>query len=184
VGTICFWFIHQLPYYFLQDLVITGGVPACVTTNTIFTQYRNYFIYLGLYTLIPVAVISTFGFLTVKHMRITAVKHSLTVFTRQMINMASFQVIAVLIFNGPYAVWQIYSMNTASVSKAAYQRAQEQLANTFFAVYDYGPYTVKIFLFTKIIIITLFSLEFFLLLLYIETVSGSTVHSYEEADLS
>ncbi|UJR18930.1 hypothetical protein I4U23_022059 [Adineta vaga] len=143
IGTICFWFIHELPYYFLQDLVITGGTPACVTKNTIFAQYRSYFIYLGVYTSIPIVIISIFGFLTVKHMRITAVKRSLTALIQQMIMMALFQIFAVLIFNGPYTAGQIYFISTANSVKSAYQRAQEQLVNSFFAIYGYGPYAVK-----------------------------------------
>lgn len=101
VGIICFWLLHALPTYLLQDLVITGSTLACITTNTIFAQYRGYFIYLGLYTTVPIIVISVFGFFTIKHMRIVAVKRSLTDFTRQMITMALFQILAVLLFNGP-----------------------------------------------------------------------------------
>lgn len=141
-GCICFWFIHELPYYFLQDLVLTDGIPACITTNKIFAQYRSYFIYLGVYTTIPIVVISVFGFLTFRRMRTLAIRNSISSITRQMIHMALFQIVAVLIFNGPYTIGQIYSIGTANLIKNSYRKAQEQLVSSFFAIYGYGPYVV------------------------------------------
>ena len=49
-----------------------------------------------------------------------------------MIHMALFEIFAVLLFNGPYAIGQIYSISTANLAKDAYRQAQEQLVNTFF----------------------------------------------------
>ncbi|CAF1397832.1 unnamed protein product [Adineta steineri] len=140
LGTLCFWFIHEIPYFIFQDLVIVGGTPMCITTNTIFVQYRSYFVYLGIFTTIPIIVISIFGFLTVQHLKTIAVTRTLSSLTRQTISMALFQIFAVLLFNGPYTTWSIYSIITANVVKDSYRRTMEQLINSFAVTYAYGPY--------------------------------------------
>ncbi|CAF4117987.1 unnamed protein product [Adineta steineri] len=140
VGTLCFWSIHEIPYFIFQDLVVTGGTPMCMTTNTIFAQYRTYFVALCINTTIPIIVISIFGFLTVRHMKTIGVTRSLSSLTRQTISMALLQVFAVLFFNGPYTAWLVYSVITTNAVKDTYRRAVEQLINLFATTYGYGPY--------------------------------------------
>ncbi|CAF1143888.1 unnamed protein product [Adineta steineri] len=140
IGTLCFWSILEIPYFILQDLVIVGGIRMCITTNTIFAQYRSYFATLCVITIVPIIVISIFGFFTVRHMKTIAVTRTLSSLTRQTISMALFQIFAVLVFNGPYTVWTIYSLITANVVKDTYRRAVEQLITSFIATYSYGPY--------------------------------------------
>jgi hypothetical protein len=65
-----------------------------------FAQYCSYFIYPGVYTFIPVAVISVFGFLILRHMRTIVIRRSLSSLTWQMIYMALFHILDVLLFNG------------------------------------------------------------------------------------
>ncbi|CAF1397812.1 unnamed protein product [Adineta steineri] len=139
-GTLCFWFIHEIPYFILQDLVIVGGNPMCITTNTIFAQYRSYFVALCVVTIIPIIVISIFGFLTVRHMKTISVTRTLSSLTRQTISMALFQIVAVLVFNGPNAASIIYSVATANVAKDSYRRAVEQPISSLIATYSYGPF--------------------------------------------
>ncbi|CAF3953914.1 unnamed protein product [Adineta steineri] len=140
IGTLCFWFIHELPYYFFQDLVIVGGTPMCIATNTIYAQYRSYVVSLGIVTIIPITVISIFGFLTVQHMKTISVTRSLSSLTRQTISMALSQIFAVLVFNSPYATWQIYTVATANVVKDTYRRTVEQLVISFAATYGFAIY--------------------------------------------
>ncbi|CAF1222107.1 unnamed protein product [Adineta steineri] len=140
VGTVCFWCIHEIPYFIFQDLVIVGGTPMCITTNTIYAQYRSYIVILGILTIIPIIVISIFGFFTVRHMKTIGVKRLLSSFTRQTISMALFQILAVLVFTSLFAASQIYSIITANVAKGSYRRAVEQLITSFIATYGYGPY--------------------------------------------
>ncbi|CAF0992110.1 unnamed protein product [Adineta steineri] len=140
ISTLCFWFLHEIPYFIFQDLVIVGGTPMCITTNTIFVQYRSYFVYLGIFTTIPIIVISIFGFLTVRHMKTIGVTRTLSSLTKQTINMALFQIFAVLVFNGPYTAWSIYLIVTSNVVKDTYRRAVEQLIASFASTYSYGPY--------------------------------------------
>ncbi|CAF0748405.1 unnamed protein product [Adineta steineri] len=143
IGTLCFWFLHEIPYFIFQDLVIVGGTPMCITTNTIFVQYRSYFVYLGIFTTIPIIVISIFGFLTVRHMKTIGVTRTLSSLTKQTISMALFQILAVLVFNGPYTAWSIYLIVTANVVKDTYRRTVEQLIASFASTYSYGPYAVN-----------------------------------------
>ncbi|CAF1457805.1 unnamed protein product [Adineta steineri] len=140
IGTLCFCFIHEIPYFIFQDLVIVGGAPMCITTNAIFAQYRSYFVALCINTTIPIIVISIFGFLTVRHMKTIAVTRTLSSLTRQTISMALFQIVAVLVFNGPYTAWLIYSVATTNAVKDSYRRTVEQLIASFAATYSYGPY--------------------------------------------
>ncbi|CAF4129643.1 unnamed protein product [Adineta steineri] len=109
IGTLCFWSIHEIPYFIFQDLIIVG-------------------------------VVSIFGFLTVGHMKTISVTRTLSSLTRQTISMALFQIVAVLVFNGPNAAWLIYSAVTTNVVKDTYRRAVEQLIASFAATYSYGPY--------------------------------------------
>ncbi|CAF1327073.1 unnamed protein product [Adineta steineri] len=109
IGTLCFWCIHEIPYFIFQDLVIIGGTPMCLTTNTIYAQYHIYVVSLGIVTISPITMISIFGFLTVRHMKTIAVTRTLSSLTRQTISMVLFQIFAVLVFNGPFTAWTIYS---------------------------------------------------------------------------
>ncbi|CAF0926469.1 unnamed protein product [Adineta steineri] len=140
VGTLCFWFIHEIPYFIFQDLVVIGGTPMCITTNTIFAQYRSYFVALCVVTIIPIVVVSIFGFLTVRHMKTIGVTRLLSSLTRQTISMALFQIVAVLVFNGPNAASIMYSVITANIVKDTYRRAVEQPITSFIATYSYGPF--------------------------------------------
>ncbi|CAF1538308.1 unnamed protein product [Adineta steineri] len=140
IGTLLFWSIQEIPYFFLQDLVIVGGTFMCITTNTVFAQYRTYFTTLCIFTTIPIIVISIFGFLTVRHIKTISVTRTLSSLTRQTISMALFQIVALLVFNGPYAAWQIYSIITANIVNDSYRRTVEQLIASFAATYGYGPY--------------------------------------------
>ncbi|CAF1143925.1 unnamed protein product [Adineta steineri] len=140
LGTLCFWCIHEIPYFIFQDLVIVGGTPMCIGTNTIYAQYHIYVVSLGIVTISPITVISIFGFLTVRHMKTIAVTRLLSSLTRQTISMVLFQIFAVLVFNGPFTAWTIYSLSTANVVKDTYRRTVEQLITSFAANYAYGPY--------------------------------------------
>ncbi|CAF1356052.1 unnamed protein product [Adineta steineri] len=140
IGTLCFWCIHEIPYFIFQDLAIVGGTPMCIATNTIFAQYRIYGATLVIITIIPITVISIFGYLTVRHMKTIAVTRTLSSLTRQTISMALFQIFAVLVFNAPYTTWTIYSIITANVVKDSYRRTVEQLIASSAATYSYGPY--------------------------------------------
>ncbi|CAF3800067.1 unnamed protein product [Adineta steineri] len=140
IGTLCFWCIHEIPYFIFQDLVIVGGAPMCITTNTIFAQYRSYFVALCINTTIPIIVISIFGYLTVRHMKTISVTRSFSSLSKQTISMALFQIVAVSVFNASYTAWTIYSIITANVVKDTYWRTVEQLIASFAATYPYGPY--------------------------------------------
>ncbi|CAF1386966.1 unnamed protein product [Adineta steineri] len=140
LGTLCFWSIYEIPYFIFQDLVIVGGTPMCITTNTIYAQYRIYVSGLGIITITPITVISIFGYLTVRHMKTIGVTRTLSSLTRQTISMALFQIVAVLVFNVPNTASLIYSIITANVAKDTYRRTVEQSITSFISTYACGPY--------------------------------------------
>ncbi|CAF4398954.1 unnamed protein product [Adineta steineri] len=54
--------------------------------------------------------------------------------------MALFQIVAVLVFNGPNAASLIYQVITTNLVKDSYRRAVEQPITSFIATYSYGPF--------------------------------------------
>ncbi|CAF3974074.1 unnamed protein product [Adineta steineri] len=140
IATLYFWSIHEIPYFIFQDLVIVGSTPMCITTNTVYAQYRIYVSGLGIITITPITVLFIFGFLTVQHMKTIAVTRTLSSLTRQTISMALFQIVAVLVFNGPNAASLIYQVITTNVTKDSYRLTVEQSITSFIATYSYGPY--------------------------------------------
>ncbi|CAF0841644.1 unnamed protein product [Adineta steineri] len=54
--------------------------------------------------------------------------------------MAIFKIFAVLVFNSPYATWQIYTVATTNVVKDTYRQTVEQLISSFAGTYVFGPY--------------------------------------------
>ncbi|CAF1279528.1 unnamed protein product [Adineta steineri] len=140
VGTLCFCCVHEIPYFILQDLVISGGTPMCITTNAIYAQYHTYVFALGIITITPIIVISISEFFTIRHMKTISVTRTLSSLTKQTISMALFQIVAVLVFNSPYAASLIYSLITTNVVKDTYRRAVEQPITSFIATYSYSPF--------------------------------------------
>jgi hypothetical protein len=107
--------------------VIVGNTATCRTTNTIFPQYRTYFVNLGLSTFIPATVIIVFGFGTYRHLTMLTV----------------FQSAAVLLYNGSYAIMRIYALMEVNVPRrTAYRQTEDQVLNSFLAIYCYGTYAV------------------------------------------
>lgn len=180
---LCVWILLDVPYFFLQDLLfnVRSGTFVCITTNETYVLFRNYFIVVGLYLVIPVIVISVFGFLTYWQLRKLTLheRRALSAFTRQTTRMVLFQILSVLIFVTPNALTTIYFVATASVSKSAYRLAQENVIQVVFNIYGYGALSVSIKIFLSPIKTTqeilLSIVEFVLLLLYsIETISKTS----------
>jgi len=184
IGFLFFWICHQIPYLILQDLVTVKGKPICRTTNTIFAQYRNYFAVVGFGTVIPVTVISIFGFLTYRqlHMpgniqrgfRTRRNSLALSQLTRQMTSMTLFQIVIVSLCEIPFAIAQVYTCATEGMTKSALHQAQEQLAQMILVTLNYGTFAVSRLSSEETIecIISFLFLELFLLLLCsIQTIS-------------
>lgn len=142
IGFLLVWIGHEVPYFFLQDLIKL----RCVSTNAAYTQYRTYFIAFGFFTVIPVSIVSIFGYLSYRHVNSQLLRerqHSTSRLTRQMASMALFQIINVLAFSIPFATTQAYFLARVNVTKNAYPLAQEQFAQLFFNVFLSGLYGVR-----------------------------------------
>jgi hypothetical protein len=118
---------------------------TCVTTNGNYALFRSYFIVVGLYLLIPVMILSVFGFLTYRQLqKLTAQqRNSLSALTKQMTRMVLFQIIIVLIFVTPNALATIYFVATARMTKSVYRLAQESVIQVIFNIYGYGALSVR-----------------------------------------
>jgi hypothetical protein len=144
---LCIWTLLDLPYFFLQDLILNvqTGKYTCVTTDGTYALFRNYFIVVGLYLVIPVMTISVFGFLTYRQLQKLNVqqRRSLSALTKQITQMVLFEITIVLIFVTPYALATIYFVVTANMIKSVYRLAQESVIQVVFNIYGYGALSVR-----------------------------------------
>jgi hypothetical protein len=147
VGILAFGFLHSLPFFFYQDMVVTAtGAIACNTINVAYNQYQLYFINLCLYVAIPVAVTSVFGLLiyrNVHSINVQQQRRTLSLPVRQMIRMSLYNMVIVIVFVTPYGVIQLYALLTSGLAKTASRVAQEQVVSTFSTIYFYGAFSVS-----------------------------------------
>ncbi|CAF1103799.1 unnamed protein product [Rotaria sordida] len=138
-GFLFIWICNESPYYFMQQINLIPNW-RCQTTNTIYAQYRSYFTILGLSNIIPILIISLFGYLSYRNIHRFNInqQRTLSIFNRQTIKMALFTISIVLLFQAPYTIAQIYFTSTANITKNIYRQTQEQLANVFFFIYAYN----------------------------------------------
>ncbi len=142
IGFLFLWIVHELPEFFFQDLINL----KCVSTNAAYTQYRTYFIPFGLLTVIPIGIVSIFGYLSYRQLHrehLQVRQRTLPRLTRQMTIMAIFQIINLLVFTTPFAISTAYFLVQANFVKDAYLQAQQQFAQLFFSVLLYGIYAVR-----------------------------------------
>lgn len=142
IGFLFLWIGHEIPYFFFQDLINL----RCVSISAVYTLYSTYFIALGLFTFIPVAIISIFGYFSYHHVRgqLSNDRHrSLSRLTTQMTSMALFQIFNIASFSIPYGIIQIYFLISINWNKDAYRQAQEQFVQLFFNVLLCSIYAVR-----------------------------------------
>lgn len=147
LGSVFFWILEEIPYLFFQELMNSSaeGTAICVTVNSIYANYRTYFIYLWLTTVVPLIVIILFDWLTYRHLQLHARRRRtglLSILTRQMTRMTLFHVIVVLLFQAPFAISRCYFL-TGGISGDPVQKAQQDIAQQFFNIFGYGIYAVR-----------------------------------------
>lgn len=142
------WAVHEISTLVFQDYITNGSTSSCIITNAIYAFYRCYFVVPVLTIVIPISMMSAFGFYIYRNLHIQALheNHMLSNFTKQLTKMVLLQIASVLIFQVPYGFFTVYSLATTSVVKDAYRQGQERLTSTFFSIYVYGLYTVKDYL--------------------------------------
>ena len=142
-----FWTLEEAPHLFFQQLVVnsSSGKGTCVTVNIIYANYRTYFIYLWLTTMVPLVVIILFDLLTYRQVQQNSRQKRTRLFsvlTRQMTRMTLFHIIVVLLFQAPFGIAQCYFI-TRGLSDDPIRKAQEQIVQQFFNVHGYGIYAVS-----------------------------------------
>jgi hypothetical protein len=143
------WIGHTMPLIFFQDIIQTGNAFICSGLNSIYNQYTNYSITLGLYVTIPITIISVFGYLTHRNlcMLSTHNRDSLSSILRQMISMAFLQIIVLVLFQVPLGIVLTYFLATSNLTKDSYRLTQEQVARTFVLIFTYGTLAVNAYAF-------------------------------------
>ncbi|CAF1074318.1 unnamed protein product [Adineta steineri] len=146
VGFLFVWICNECPYYFMKSANIIPNL-TCQTSNTIYRTYRSYFTILVLNIIVPVTIITLFGYLTYKNMHTlnTDGQYRLSTLTKQTIRMALYEIIIVLLFKCPFGIAQIYLVSTANIVKDVYRQTQEQFITLFFYFYVYNANAVPFF---------------------------------------
>ncbi|CAF3397562.1 unnamed protein product [Rotaria socialis] len=142
IGFLFLWIGHELPYFFIQD---TFNL-RCVSTNGAYTQYSTYFIAFGLFAIIPVSIVSIFGYLSYRHVHSQLLEDThrpLSRLTKQMTSMALFQIINIVGFSIPNGIIQAYFLASANLNKDPHRQAQEQFVQLFFNVLLCGLYALN-----------------------------------------
>jgi hypothetical protein len=148
IGFIFVWICNECPYYFMSPANIVPNW-RCQTTNTVYAQYRSYFTILVLSIIVPIVIISLFGYLTYRNLHTLDIneRHRLSALTKQTTKMALYEIGIVLLFECPYGIAQLYFISSSTVVKSIYQQTQEQFANVFFFIYAYCANAVILYLF-------------------------------------
>ncbi|CAF0973906.1 unnamed protein product [Adineta steineri] len=146
VGFLFVWICNECPYYFMKSANIIPNL-TCQTSNTIYRTYRSYFTILVLNIIVPITIISLFGYLTYKNMHTlnTDGQYRLSTLTKQTIRMALYETIIVLLFKCPFGIAQIYLVSTANIVKDVYRQTKEQFITLFFYFYVYNANAVPFF---------------------------------------
>lgn len=143
---LCIWILLNIPYFLFQELIFNAstGTYRCVTTNGIYALFRSYVILVGFYFIIPIIIVSVFGFLTYRQLQRLTIqqRRSLSALTKQMVQMVLFQIITVLVFIAPHAIATIYFIATAAVNKSPFRLAVENVIQVVFNMYGYGALSV------------------------------------------
>lgn len=145
IGTVFVWIAHTIPALYFQDLVPKDQTFICTGLNSIYNQYTTYFVTLGFNVLIPITIISIFCYLTYQNLCIVTISNHrlLSSISRQMINMAFFQIIILLLFQLPLGIVFTYILATSNFYKDNYRLAQEQTIRTFVVIFSYGTLSVN-----------------------------------------
>ena len=107
------WFSNGIPYVFYYNV---GSVTnSCVNTNPNFDIYIPIFL-LGMLFLIPISVMSLFGWLTYRniHQTIALVKQNIDY---QLVKMTLFQVGLAIVSFFPYGIYNTYALLTTNLTK-------------------------------------------------------------------
>ena len=132
IGFLFLWIAQAIPYIIFQELIQIGNRFACIGKSPIYIRYVSSFVSLGLFVVIPITIISIFGVLTYRNIRINTQNRQL-IFSilRQMVNIAFFQIFSLLLFQFPFGVMLVYNLATSDIIKDSYRQTKEQVAMTF-----------------------------------------------------
>lgn len=149
IGSVFVWIVHMIPFYMFQNIIQKGNSLTCAGINSIYNQYLNYFVYICLYVVIPIPIISIFGYLTYRNLHIsnTQGRRLLSSISRQMISMTFFQIGNLFLFQVPFGIILAYTFATSTSTKDSYHQAQDQVARTFALTFTYGTAAVNTYKF-------------------------------------
>lgn len=130
---------HGIPFLIFYD--ISPVTKTCVVMNNDYARYIP--IYLLTFTCIgPVIIMIIFGYLTYRNIQVIRILTE-QLFDRQLIKMASFYVLLVIITFFPYSVNTVYILTTAAVMKDANRMINENFATTVLTLITYFYYSVS-----------------------------------------
>ncbi|CAF1105908.1 unnamed protein product [Adineta steineri] len=146
------WAVHGIPYAVLyyHSVSSTTGKVSCVMTNTIYLQYRAYFIVLILLGFLPLSITALFGFMAYRnvqrspHYTKPLIRRELD---RQLTVMVLVQVLVNIFTLLPYAIVNILSLQMENTNNLLL-KTQIQLASNItlimYYVYYANPFYIYI----------------------------------------
>ncbi|CAF1210509.1 unnamed protein product [Adineta ricciae] len=124
---------------------ISSVTKTCQVINQIFITYRSIFL-LGLLTTIPITITTLFAYLTCRNIRSIRVLISQHI-DQQIMRMSLAQVFFVNFCIIPYAIIVTYNYITENETKSTIRIVREQLATSFFTLWNYGYYVGTCYVF-------------------------------------
>jgi hypothetical protein len=141
------WILHAIPYAALFNLTVSSvtGKGICLMTNSIYIQYRIYFILLILLGLLPLSITLLFGSMAYRNVQQLAF-YTLPLVRRELDKQLTAMVLAQVVVNFftilPYNISNILSLNSKSNTDPFFQ-AQIQLSSNMTVMLYYVYYAVS-----------------------------------------
>jgi hypothetical protein len=144
------WILHDVPYFiYLNHFTSPNtGETTCITTNSIFLQYRTYFSIPVLVGILPVFITILFGILayrnvrTIAHRTIPLVRRELD---KQLTVMVLSQVLINSCFSLPYVIMNVFTTYTTFTNDSVIL-AKLQLTTSITILFNYLSSAVSVWI--------------------------------------
>ncbi|CAF1147857.1 unnamed protein product [Adineta ricciae] len=123
IGVAVFWIVQSVPNLVFVDL----RSNVCTIYNSFWQVYNAYIDFWCFYTIIPVLMMSVFGILAYRNVRVLKDMRKSQGVDRQLTHMVCGQIMLIIVYVVPYATFNAYSLATAVVIKTLEQKSVDYL---------------------------------------------------------
>ncbi|CAF0981989.1 unnamed protein product [Adineta ricciae] len=133
---VIFWCLYGVHIFFLYRILST--TRTCGSDNPVLAIYSPIYL-LGIICGIPVGIMTLFGFLTYRNIRLT-IRPAELQYDRQLIKMTFIHVVLVIVSLLPYGVNRAYTLITSGIVKDSDRQSKEYFATTIVTLGTYLYY--------------------------------------------